>query len=275
VRAEANAADSEDICHNDHKIFPGTRLLIYHSFLDALAEVSEKYWQYVVNRYSTLAYLACMETNGRPVAIVTHKRESSHRSAKYGYNVSALFEHLTYFQKLGWKNRWYDDTTNFGVFQISADTLLSDSASTRAVKAVIARYQGYARKSKDELAKRCFTKEMYYGDPYDTRAPLQKNVLAALSYQGAKPQYAKSLKDWQVRMKSVQSFAVANILCPRMNLEIAKVLVHLRPHYFGPNIASDGGRCGRRAKTCRATLNEIIRLGRGFAVDNSKNLVSN
>lgn len=267
-QAEARSAKSDSICHKE--IYDRTRLMIYGAFLEALKSLPQNSWGAAINRYSSVSFLACMESNGRPVTIVTHKREKFSNGAKYGYKISDLDHYLNHFNKMSWDyrnasfNQWYDDSTNFGVFQISPDNLIQkDNEKQRRVSSAfhktISMFQDIARYKPNAILDKCFSKIMYLDEGVDPTKPLIKNLLQARSYNGLAPQNADNKNDWVDRAQKIQSFAVANILCPRLNLELAKVLMTLKPEYFGPHLV-DSKRCGNRALTCRSTLNEIVNL---------------
>ncbi len=267
-QAEQRAAKSDNICHQE--IYDRTRLMIYGAFLEALKKLPQDSWEAAVNRYSSVSFLACMESNGRPVTIVTHKREKYSNGAKYGYKISDLDHYLNHFNKMSWNyrnasfNQWYDDSTNFGIFQISPDNLTQrDNEKQRKVSNAfhntISIFQNIARYKPNTILDKCFSKIMYLDEGVDPSKPLIKNLLQARSYDGLAPQNAQSKIDWINRAQKIQSFAVSNILCPRLNLELAKVLMTLKPEYFGPHLV-ESKRCGNRALTCRSTLNEIVNL---------------
>ncbi|MBP7844074.1 MAG: hypothetical protein KA116_04610 [Proteobacteria bacterium] len=267
-QAEQRAAKTDSICHQE--IYDRSRLMIYSAFLEALKNLPQEHWEAAINRYSSVSFLACMESNGRPVTIVTHKREKYSNGAKYGYKISDLDHYLDHFNKMSWNyrnasfNQWYDDSTNFGMFQISPDNLTQkDNEKQRKVSSAfhntISIFQNIARFKPNTILDKCFSKIMYLDEGVDPSKPLIKNLLQARSYDGLAPQNADSKIEWINRAQKIQSFAVSNILCPRLNLELAKVLMTLKPEYFGPHLV-DSKRCGNRALTCRSTLNEIVNL---------------
>lgn len=256
--------DSEELSSIDKT----TRYFLYRRFAGLVYQEPAHIQHEIENKFALMSYLACRESGGRVVAQVAHGIGDKKKAAKgtnfYGRNYASLKNALMELvrQRLSGKGKaYFDETTNGGPFQVSADQVDNvphkRDRNLEVMKFFYARVKELGKLSQSSLLKSCGTHE-YFDVDTETDIPqaLEDSVDWIESYL---TKDAPLQKTWFRRVDELVWFHQLQTLCPDLNLELAKKIHHFhKGGYFGPlNNTYNAKTCGTLFSLCLPVFENI------------------
>lgn len=241
-----------------------TRDFLYRRFAGLVYQEPTRVQESIENKFALMSYLACRESGGRVVAQVAHGIESKNGAYHYGRTYAQLKKALMDLvdkRLIERSKKHFDETTNGGLFQVSADQIDNIphelDPTLEVTKYFYARVMELDKLSKSSLLKTCGTHE-YYNVEVETDIPqaLEDSVDWIKNYL---EKDAPKQEKWFRRVDELVWFHQLQTLCPDLNLELAKRIHHyLGGKYCGPlNNTKNSSSCGKVYSLCMPIYQNI------------------
>ncbi len=242
---EALLSDAGDDSSCVKRLPSNLRQLFFENFRYYVDHSKTKIGETEIARFAKVLGMAPHESSGASAAVTDMKYKGSHETLSHFYNTDnpgraapqALYSSTDSLNALfALKNVRWDQQTNFGLLQMSADRLASGGGMGDLAESMITNMKTLYLSHPEEVIDRCGTGRMFSDSAADLRVAFDEIQSCELGYK---------------TKAQVQCFGRWATLCPAYNVTLALIAPAA---YFATRDS---------APLCSKTFRKILKTGRG------------